>query len=171
MRIRQARPEEYAAIAELTVAAYQPLLDHASASYVAQLRDTEARATQAELWVAVDGPDPGTEILGTVTVCRAGSPWREIAEPDEGEFRMLAVAPTAQGRGIGEALVGHVVELFVRDGARAVVLSTTPRMLVAHRLYQRLGFTRCAGRDWSPLPGVDLLAFCRVVSGHHPAGR
>lgn len=112
----------------------------------------------------------GTGLLGTVTVCRAGSPWREIAEPDEGEFRMLAVGPATQGRGVGEALVRHVLHLFARERARAVVLSTTPQMQGAHRLYQRLGFTRCADRDWSPMPGVDLLAFEKVLSSQHLTG-
>jgi hypothetical protein len=29
----------------------------------------------------------------------------------------------------------------------------------AHRLYQRLGFVRCPERDWSPLPGVELVVY------------
>ena len=29
----------------------------------------------------------------------------------------------------------------------------------AHQLYQRLGFQRTPHLDWSPAPGVDLLAF------------
>ncbi len=32
-------------------------------------------------------------------------------------------------------------------------------MRAAHRIYERLGFTRDPERDWSPLPGVELLAF------------
>ena len=44
-------------------------------------------------------------VLGSVTFCPAGSTWREIAWDDEGEFRMLAVAADARGRGVGEALV------------------------------------------------------------------
>jgi hypothetical protein len=32
-------------------------------------------------------------------------------------------------------------------------------MTAAHRLYERLGFTRLPGRDWSPVPGVDLLVY------------
>lgn len=27
----------------------------------------------------------------------------------------------------------------------------------AHRLYERLGFVRLPEKDWSPLPGIDLL--------------
>jgi hypothetical protein len=32
-------------------------------------------------------------------------------------------------------------------------------MTSAHRIYERLGFRRAPERDWSPVPGVDLMAF------------
>ena len=41
---------------------------------------------------------------------RPGSPWRELSVDGEGEFRMLAVAPAARGRGVGEALVRQCEE-------------------------------------------------------------
>jgi predicted N-acetyltransferase YhbS len=157
MHIRRARREDYAAVGEVTLAAYEPLLGAAGASYAERLRNAEARDHEAELWVAV-APDD-REVLGTVTLCREGSPWREIGVADEGEFRMLAVAPHAQGQGIGEALARHVIDRFREEGAVAVVLSSTPLMDAAHRLYERLGFGRCPERDWEPLPGVELLAF------------
>jgi len=157
MHLRRARPEDYDAIGAVTLAAYQPQLDESSASYADHLSNAEARDHEAELWVAV-APDD-REVLGTVTVCREGSAWREIAAADEGEFRMLAVAPQAQGQGVGEALVRHVLDRFREEGATAVVLSSTPGMAAAHRLYERLGFARCPERDWSPLPGVDLISY------------
>jgi hypothetical protein len=40
-----------------------------------------------------------------------------------------------------------------------MVLSTDTRMAAAHRLYERLGFARLPERDWTPLPGVDLLVY------------
>jgi len=39
------------------------------------------------------------------------------------------------------------------------VLSSLPAQTPAHALYGRLGFRRTPHRDWSPAPGVDLLAF------------
>jgi ribosomal protein S18 acetylase RimI-like enzyme len=44
-------------------------------------------------------------------------------------------------------------------GKRRVVLSSDPRMAAAHRLYRRLGFTRLPARDWSPVPGIDLMVY------------
>ncbi|HEX5089071.1 MAG TPA: GNAT family N-acetyltransferase [Nocardioides sp.] len=158
MHLRRARPEDYEAIGAMTVAAYQPQLTDASSSYAEHLANAEARDRQAELWVAVGSDDH--EVLGTVTICREGSPWREVAAADEGEFRMLAVAPQAQGQGVGEALVRHVVDRFREEGATAVVMSTNAHGTApAQRLYQRLGFVRCPERDWSPMPGVELIVY------------
>ena len=33
------------------------------------------------------------------------------------------------------------------------------RMTSAHRVYERLGFVRAPEDDWSPEPGVTLLAY------------
>ena len=157
MRIRRAEPRDHAAIGEVTVAAYDALPAAAEADYTEKLRNAAARDSEAELWVATS--DDSDEVLGTVTICHDGSPWREIARGDEGEFRMLAVSPAAQGRGVGEALVLHVIDRFRESGAPAIMLSTLTPMSPAHRLYQRLGFERMPALDWSPVPGVDLAAY------------
>ena len=157
MRVRRARGDDIAAVGEVTVAAYADFTAGDADGYVQHLRDAASRDREAELWVAT--PDDSDEILGTVTITPSGSPWREIARDGEGEFRMLAVAPAAQGQGVGTALVDLVLDRFRADGARAVVMSTLPVMMAAHRIYERAGFVRDPERDWSPLPGVDLLAF------------
>ena len=74
---------------------------------------------------------------------------------------MLAVAPAARGRGVGEALLRHALAVFAADGIDKLVLSTLPGMTAAHRFYLRHGFAAAPHRDWSPLPGVRLLAFER----------
>ena len=95
-----------------------------------------------------------------MTYCPPGSPWRELAADDsDGEFRMLAVAPDARGRGIGTLLVHRCLERSRQLGQRRVVLCSDRRMVAAHRLYARFGFTRLPAMDWSPVPGVDLLAY------------
>ena len=52
---------------------------------------------------------------------------------------------------------------FRREGARQVVMSTLPRMEAAQRIYRRAGFVRLPERDWSPAPGIDLIAYGLVV--------
>jgi ribosomal protein S18 acetylase RimI-like enzyme len=84
----------------------------------------------------------------------------EVTESeDEAAFRMLAVDPAVRGRGVGELLVRTCLDRAGAAGKRRVVISTDPRMTSAHRLYERLGFRRLPARDWSPVPGVDLLVY------------
>ena len=154
--LRRAQPTDYDAAGAVTLAAYEPFLTGEADEYAVRLQDAASRDAEAELWVAVD---PDGTLVGCVTICPGGLPWREVADPGEGEFRMLAVAPEAQGRGVGEALVRLVLDRFRRDGATGVALSSLTEMTAAHRIYERLGFERVPDRDWSPLPGVDLIAF------------
>ena len=157
--LRRATAADHDAAGAVTLAAYQPFLAGEHDEYAVRLQDAASRNAEAELWVATD--EAGT-VLGTVTICLAGSPWREVARDGEGEFRMLAVAPEAQRRGVGEALVRLVLDRFRAEGATGVALSSLAEMTDAHRVYERLGFERVPERDWSPLPDVDLIAY-RVV--------
>lgn len=157
MRLRRARPEDLAAVGEVTVAAYTEFAHDDNDGYIEVLRDAVTRHREAELWVATD--DDTEEILGTVTVTPPGSPWREVGRDGEGEFRMLAVTPSARGHGVGAALVDLVVDRFRHEGASAVVMSTQPQMEAAQHIYLRAGFVREPERDWSPAPGVDLVTY------------
>jgi ribosomal protein S18 acetylase RimI-like enzyme len=159
VELRRVRPEEYAAVGDLTVAAYESFLLGPEDFYRARLADTATRDREAEVWVAVEGPDSAPRVLGAVTVCPPRSSWREIAREGEGEFRMLAVDPAAQGRGVGRALTTMVVDRFRAEGDAAVALSSLDRMHAAHALYERLGFVRAPDRDWRPQPGVSLIAY------------
>jgi ribosomal protein S18 acetylase RimI-like enzyme len=163
--VRPAHTHELALVGELTARAYTA--DGAvdpSDDYLDHLRDAVTRAREAELYVAMlpevaGDPEGPEEPAGTVTFCPEGSPWCELAQPGEGEFRMLAVDPRARRRGVAAALVGTCVERARELGYRALVLSSLPVQTPAHALYGRLGFHRTPQRDWSPVPGVDLLAF------------
>ncbi len=161
--VRAARPEEYAAVGALTAEAYRAdgLLDAhdhpVEDSYEAQLRDAARRAREAELWVAAD--DDGA-VLGTVTWCPVGSPWRQLALAEhQAEFRMLSVAPAGRRRGVARALVEACLARAGRDGMTEVVIWSHPLMLGAHVLYDRLGFDRAYDLDGSPVPGVHLWGF------------
>ncbi|AGJ57199.1 putative acetyltransferase [Streptomyces sp. PAMC 26508] len=154
------RAEEYEALGEITAQAYlgDGLLDFGTGDpYLEQLRAVGRRAAEALVLAAVDA---GGELLGGVTYVAPGSPWADVAGPDEAEFRMLAVSGTARGRGAGEALVRACVDRArAAGGLSGIVLSTQSSMEAAHRIYRRLGFVRTPERDWSPLPGFTLLTF------------
>lgn len=156
--IRRAREEDLGASGEVTVEAF--VGDGHSApedDYVHLLRDTRRRADEAELLVAVDSADG--RVLGCVTFAAGGTEWADIATPQEGEIRMLAVAAAARGRGVGEALVRATVARSQEVGLTGMAFSTRPAMTAAHRIYERIGFRRAPDRDWEPRPGIDLLVY------------
>ncbi|MCW3814867.1 GNAT family N-acetyltransferase [Micromonospora sp. DR5-3] len=155
--VRRAEPAEYPAVARLTVAAYeadgQLKGEH---GYGVVLADVATRAETGEVLLAVD--EATGEALGSVTFVLPGSPYAELSGPGEAEFRMLAVDPAAQGRGAGVALVRACVARATDLGCTALVICVRAGMAAtAHRLYERLGFVRVPEKDWSPLPGVELL--------------
>lgn len=154
--VRQAVPSEYPLVADLRERAYvgggviAPDLP-----YLAELRTVEEQEG-AQLLVAVD---PSGEVLGTVVVAQYPSVAAEVSREGELEFRMLATSPAARGRGIGELLVGTVVERARQLGLRRVAISVADDNARALRLYERLGFERLAERDWTPVPTVHLLGY------------
>jgi ribosomal protein S18 acetylase RimI-like enzyme len=159
MVVRPARPHDLADAGAVTEAAYRAA-GLAVGGYVDALRDAGRRADEAELLVAVDA---GGAVVGSVTFCPAGSRWRELARDDEAELRMLAVRPDAQRLGVGRALTAACVDRARELGFGALVLSTPSVAPAAHRLYEGIGFTRDPTRDWSPVPGVELLGYVLLL--------
>ncbi len=155
--VRPARPEEYAAVGELTARAYldDGLVPDGS-DYDETLRRADDRAAHGELLVALD--EDG-DLLGTVSYVRSGSAYAEVSRDGEAEFRMLAVARRARGRGVGRRLAEACIERARADGVHSVVISTATNMAPAHALYDSLGFSRLPERDWRPIPSVLLLAY------------
>ncbi|MFC8799974.1 GNAT family N-acetyltransferase [Promicromonospora sp. NPDC057138] len=165
IEVRDARPEEYEAVGRIVAEAFfaDGQLDAPdSAFYADVLRDVASRATAAEIIVALDGD----LVVGGVTFVPRGGPMADIARDGEAEIRMLGVAPDAQGRGAGTALMRECLARAAGTrpagtaaGPRRVVLSTQTIAHGSHRLYERLGFVREPSRDWTPVPGVDLLCY------------
>lgn len=160
VKIRRVAVDELAAAADLTVSVYAPFTLGEKDDYVQQLRDVATRDQQAEVYVALQEG----RLVGCVTSCPPGSPWRELAGPGEGEFRMLAVHPQARGEGTGAALVDRCEQRARHTGATQMVLSSLPEMTNAHRLYERLGYRRQPERDWSPVPQVHLIAYAKAFT-------
>jgi predicted N-acetyltransferase YhbS len=165
--IRLVQTGEHDAVDELVREAYEfdyGPRDHGHDPF--RLAVNRARAT--DLWVAVDA---GTgALVGTITVGRLATPrMMDDALPDELDFRLLAVSPSARGRGIGEALVRHVIEQAGLQSLRGVFMKSGPDMVGAHRLYTRVGFRRDTARDGLFRDGVkvlDLFAFAIDIPAH-----
>ncbi|MDT0531101.1 GNAT family N-acetyltransferase [Micromonospora sp. DSM 115977] len=165
LSVRRAGPADFAAVARLTVAAYeadgQLKNEH---GYAAVLADVASRARDGEVLVAVD--DATGELLGSVTLVLPGTRYAELSRAGEAEFRMLAVDPAAQGRGVGAALVEACVSRATELGCSAVVICVREGFAAsAQRLYRRRGFVRVPELDWAPVDGVHLLGLRLELSG------
>ncbi|WP_164863681.1 GNAT family N-acetyltransferase [Agromyces sp. LHK192] len=145
--IRRLRAEEVESVGRLARDAYAA--DYRLApEYLDEIEAVGDRDGEHEVWVAenvVTG-----ELLGTVTTPREGVRLSGVAvHDDELDFRFLGVAGSARGRGVGEAMVRHVLALAAERGLRRVVLNTGTQMRGAQRLYERMGFERIPERDFA----------------------
>jgi ribosomal protein S18 acetylase RimI-like enzyme len=157
--IRPIRPEEYAPLGELTVAAYHSLPTEMPQQqvYDERLRDVADRARTSNVLAAVT---PAGELLGGATyVAGPDDPYSEELAEGEAGMRMLAVDPTRHGRGVGRALTQACIERARSDGRRRLVLHTSDWMPAAKHLYESLGFQRNPALDFSPVPGVELIGY------------
>ncbi len=156
MQIRHAKQSELAEVGAIRVAAYRADGFLAPGSgYEPTLRGLGADG-DGQVLVAVG--DDGA-LLGTVMLQGGPGGGPIISGPDVAEIRALAVRPQARGAGLGRALLSAVIDLAVREQVRHLVLYTQAGMKAAHRLYEDAGFVRLPEQDWSPQPGVNLLAY------------
>jgi GNAT superfamily N-acetyltransferase len=167
MLIRKVRPEDYAAVGEVTVEAYRsaapmdqlpPALEpdgHFEQVYAPMLRDVEQRATRVVVFVA----EIDESVVGAVTYVPGPGPYAEFDESDAAGVRHLAVDPSAQGRGVGAALMETCLAQARGDGKSRIILHTQSFMNAARGLYERMGFVRAPERDFRPAPDVDLQGY------------
>ena len=156
--VRDARPDELAAIGDLRVAAYEAGGFLADASHYSETLRTLGHDGIGQILVAVSNDAEGSA-LGTVMLQLWPHAEHVVRGPDEAEFRALAVAPEARGRGVGRALLRAVIDQARAAGIRQLLLSTQTTMLAAQHLYTEAGFRRLPERDWDPVPGFTLLAY------------
>jgi GNAT superfamily N-acetyltransferase len=162
LHIRDVREGERDDVRDLTLSAYQEYAAQVPAHWEAYRQgiiSTLARARPSEQIAAFQD---GT-LVGSVLLCAAGS---ELVTPGgvsvtlpHPELRLLAVAPAARGRGIGEALVHECIQRSRRSGATALTLHTTDVMKTAMRLYERLGFARAPELDFQPAPDLNIKGY------------
>jgi ribosomal-protein-alanine N-acetyltransferase len=80
----------------------------------------------------------------------------------EADVQTIAVAPSAQGRGVGTRLLRALTERAVRSGARSLLLEVRADNVPAIALYEREGFERISVRRRYYQPGdVDAWVMRR----------
>lgn len=157
VEIRPVAVDELDKAGEVTLAAYATLDGLVlTGGYADDLRDVAARTTGAAVLVAVEDG----EVLGCVTLVEdPSSAWSEGLVAGEVGIRMLGVAASARGRGIGAALVEECLDRARAGGFRRAVLHSTASMTAAHRIYERAGFRRAPHRDLVLSPELVLMSF------------
>jgi len=139
--IREATPEEHDEIGRVTAEAYRGYVrDEAYLERIANVRD---RAPRTQILVAVDADGA---IVGSLTLelSTRVNPQDDPLEEHRAHIRMLGVAPAAQGRGIGRALMQAAEARAHDEGKTEMTLHTTQAMVAAQRMYEALGYERMA---------------------------
>ena len=161
-RIRDAGGGDRDAVVAVTLAAYQQyasVMPRLWEGYRENIVSTLAAASPGTQIVAEkDGHIVGSVLLypaGTV-MGRAGGGSATLALP---EVRLLAVAPSVRGQGIGALLMDECVRRARESGARALTLHTTDMMQAAVRLYTRMGFQRAPELDLQVAPEVVVKGY------------
>jgi GNAT superfamily N-acetyltransferase len=160
--VRDARTDDSDAVRDVTLAAYREYAVMMQAhweDYRQSILVTLAHVHPAEQIVA----EEGDMLVGTVLLFPAGT---ALTTPDGTsvtlswpEIRLLAVAPSARGHGIGAALVRECMQRARQSGAEAVTLHTTEMMQVAMQMYVRMGFVRAPELDFHPAPEITVKGY------------
>jgi GNAT superfamily N-acetyltransferase len=152
--MRLAQDKDAAQIASLlfeSFAEYEALYNLDSFAATAISSDQAAcRIAEGPVWIAVSGE----RIVGTVSIIPRG---------DSLYIRGMAVLPSARGQRIGERLLETVEQYAVSGMFRRMLLSTTPFLDGAIRLYEHFGFQRI---DEGPhdLFGTPLFSMEKVIA-------
>ena len=153
---REANSNEFSELGELMVAVYSQLEDFPKQDeqpeYYERLRSIGefTKAPKAKLFVAVSSEgkiDGGVAYFGDTRYYGAGG--KATLTQKAGAFRLLAVNPEIRGKGLGKNLIWACIDQAKKDGHTSVVIHSTKAMMVAWRMYERMGFKRFTDIDFS----------------------
>ena len=74
-------------------------------------------------------------------------------------IRLLAVHPDFRNRGIGRVLMDECIRRARSNGIKTIGLHTSRLMVVARRMYEKMGFVRAPEFDYHPAPDVLVMAY------------
>ena len=150
--IRDARPDECAAIDQLAVEAWQVLRPgYDEAQWEGMIRAIGGMSkigATGRLLVAAEGE----KLHGAVAYVPPGASNPKMFPEGWPTMRMLVVRPESRGRKLGARLSEACIELARKDGAPCIGLHTSPIMKVALPMYLRRGFVKDA--DLDPIAGA-----------------
>ena len=164
LTIREARPDELQAVHELTrraYAEYATTMDPTSWAALSGAIDAGLASDQKmDRIVAVEGDTiVGSALLLAPTEDAYKGFGVRVTAP---EVRLVAVEPSARGRGIARALMDECLRRARASGATEIGLHTSRSMQAAIRMYEGMGFERAPENDFQP-PGTELVVGYRLV--------
>jgi putative acetyltransferase len=151
IQIRRAVPDDARAIASLlhrSFIEYESL--YTAEAFAATICTPERileRLNEGPIWVALQDET----LVGTVSAAFSGEALY---------IRGMAVDPLARGSGTGRSLLNCAGEFALQNGFKSLILSTTPFLSSAIRLYESYGFHRTSDGPHD-LSGTPLFTMVR----------
>lgn len=157
--IREYLPSDSTQVNALALQSFEQFKDayHDWPAFQAKIGNMSALADAGEIIVA----EVEDQIVGAVAYVGPGAPKAEFFRPEWPIMRMLVVAPSSRGRGIGRALAQECLRRAKRDGASVFALHTSELMQVAWPTYQRMGFKRVSSAP--AIHGVEYGVYVKEL--------
>ncbi len=163
--VREARPEEHAAVGRLLVDVYAALPGfpgpREQPAYYEMLAGVGTIAARPGVRLLV-AATPGGGLAGAVLyfgdMAQYGSGGSATERTQAAGIRLLAVDPAQRGGGGGRRLTEACIDRARAEGRREVLLHTTRAMPTAWALYERIGFVREPGLDFEQ-QGLPVFGF------------
>ncbi|GIO51789.1 GNAT family N-acetyltransferase [Paenibacillus cellulositrophicus] len=142
--LRDAKDSERELIAEVMLESYQQYAFDMPQERWEQYRDSirnsvYGNAPYARIVAEIDGRIVGSVQMFLSSEAAYGNPEMGIHSPI---IRLLAVHPSARGRGVATALIREAARRALELGATTLNLHTSDMMASAVKLYEKLGFQR-----------------------------
>ena len=133
IQIRRAEPQDAASVAKVL---YESFVEYEGlytpegfAATTPNTEDVIVRMRQGPVWIALrEGV-----VLGTVAA---------VVKGNSLHMRGMAVLPAARKLGVGARLLQQIESSASEKGCSCIILSTTPFLTAAIRLYEEFGFRR-----------------------------
>lgn len=152
--IRTGTPADLPAVEQIVEATYSPYIARMGKKPGPMLDDYAARQRNGELWVwEQDGRVAGVLVL--------------LEEPDRLLLDNVAVAPEAQGQGVGKRLIAFAEAEAARRGYHEIALYTHVCMTENQALYRRLGWDETGRRTVS---GFERVYFAKRLAAPDQVG-
>lgn len=158
--IRSVRPQEFAALVEIELAAGRAFAEigmpEIAADDPGSPDELAAYAQNGSVWVAADGDDRPVAYLVSVAV------------DDCAHIEQVSVEPGHARRGIGAALIDHLASIARDDGRSALSLTTFVDVPWNAPYYARLGFEVVEPMAYGPQLAELVAHEAQTIPGDAP---